>query len=67
MFVTSIAEVVAPGIDNLLVVFVYQSFDFSQLLAPQIVIVGKFHFGFQPELGLAIAAVRMNVNPRLLP
>ncbi len=31
MFVTSIVEVVAPGIDNLLVVLVYQSFDVSEL------------------------------------
>jgi hypothetical protein len=64
MFVTSIAEVAAPGIDNLLVMLVDYRFDFTKLLPVQIVIVGKFNLGLQPKLGLTLPTVRMNMNAR---
>src|SRR5438445_5826308 len=66
MFVTSIVEVVAPGIDNLLIVIFDQPLDFPQLLSAQIVIVRKFPSRFQPELGLSVAAISVNVHPGLL-
>ena len=50
MFVTSIVEVVAPGIDNLLVVLVYESFDVSELCTSELVIVGKFNLRLLPSL-----------------
>jgi hypothetical protein len=66
MFVTSIVEVVAPGIDNLLVVLVYQSFDVSELFTTELVIVSKFNLRLQPKLGLAVTTISVNMNPWLL-
>jgi hypothetical protein len=65
--VTSIAEVVAPGIDDLLIGLVNYRLDLAKLLAAQLVIVGKFDFRLQPEFGLAVAAKGMNRDPRFLP
>ena len=50
MLVTSVAEVVAPGIDDLLVVLVDYCLDLAKLLAAQPVIVGKFNFGSNQNL-----------------
>jgi len=66
MFVTSIVEVVAPGIDNLLIVLDNYIFDFTKLLPVQLVIVGKFDLGLQPKLGFAIPTIRVNMSTRFL-
>jgi hypothetical protein len=66
MFVTSIAEVTAPGIDNFLVVLFDDRFDFTKLLSVQPVIVRKFNLRFQPVLGLTVPAIGVNMNARLL-
>jgi hypothetical protein len=66
MLVTSIAEVVAPGIDNLLIVLFDNRLDFAKLFPAQAMIVGKFDFGLQAKLGFAVAAVDVDMGPRLL-
>jgi hypothetical protein len=53
--------VVAPGIEDLLVVLGDYRFDLTKLLSVQAVIVRKFDFGLQPKLGFAISAVGMDV------
>ena len=42
------------------------SLDVAELFATEIVIVGKFDFGLQPKLGLAISAIGVDMNSRLL-
>ena len=50
IFVTSVAKVVAPGIDDLPVMLLDDQLDLTKLLPAQIVIVGNFNLGLQPNL-----------------
>jgi hypothetical protein len=57
--------VLAPGVENVISFFLYESLQLGHLNLRQPVILGKFNTQFQLELRLSVGAVNVNVRPPL--
>jgi hypothetical protein len=55
-----------PGISDLLFVFLDQSLDSAEVLSAELVVPGQLNLRLDPELGLTVRRLHMDVHALLL-
>jgi hypothetical protein len=65
MFVTSAVQVAVPGTSDLLLAINHQLQDALEVLIAQAIATSKLDLGLDPELGLAIWRLDVDMKPRL--